>query len=145
MLTLPLFGMSQIDSLSIEKITETERIIDKYSEKIADSFNNLVEKATPMAEQGFDIMVKLQIVEGILYLLFSILTIILWFFFFKYYKIAKKDNDYWVDGKFGGVSLILLIFSTISTIVSIPLMYHGVLKLFLPEVYAIKEILYLIN
>src|SRR5690554_3395803 len=68
------------------KISETERIIDKYGGKIAESFNSIVEKITPVAEEGFKLAVRLQIAKGIASLLPLVLFIISVYLFSKEYN-----------------------------------------------------------
>lgn len=123
-------------------ITETERIIDKYGGQIVDGFNNMIENVTPYAEEGFNMVVKLQIAKGIGYLLIPLLTIILFIISFK--CRSKSDLDDYDPDTYQVLHYITLILGGILFIASIPAIYHGILYISVPEWYAIKEILNLI-
>ena len=138
-LLIPTITFSQKDSLDI---TETERIIDKYSEKISQSFEQGLEKVTPVAERGFEIAVRLQIARGLSYLLVPIFTVIFLIIFYKNYKIAREYSDYsWTEGKGGTIGVISLIIGSCGLISSIPAIYYGISLLIAPEWFAIKEII----
>lgn len=146
-ITFALQSFAQQDSINtVNKITETERIIDKYGGQAVQKFNELITKVTPMAEQGFDVVVKLQIAKGIGYLFITIITIIFWFIFFKNYKLALQNqkesgkND-WVDCNRGTPALISLALAVCGTVATPFSLYESILHLAAPEWYAIKEIL----
>lgn len=123
-------------------ITETERIIDKYGNKIVDGFNNVIENVTPYAEEGFKMVVKLQIAKGIAYLLIPFLTIILFIISFK--CRSKSNLDKYNPDTYQLLHSVTLVLGGILFIASIPVTYHGILYISVPEWYAIKEILNLI-
>lgn len=135
---------AQQEPVKTENISEAERIVDKYGEKIANSFKEAMDTATPMAKEGFKMVVKLQIAKGIAYLLLPLTCIVMFLIYKRNYKIAKEGqyND-WVHNKSGGLALFSLIFSIILFIVSIPATYHGLLHVMVPEWFAIKEIVQL--
>ena len=126
--------------------TQTERIIDKYGGKIIEQFNAVIEKSTPLAEDGFRMVVKLQYARGIGFLLPSILFIIFLVLFNTEYKSVKKEigeSDY---GPFDEVNItpqliLYLSLSIILFIVACVDTVDGILYLFAPEWFAIKEIL----
>lgn len=62
-LVFSLSGYAQLDSLNIDA-TQAERIIDKYTGKVTEGFNTVLEKATPVAEEGFESCIY----DGTLYL-----------------------------------------------------------------------------
>jgi hypothetical protein len=141
LLSFGLYAQNDTTSINITN-TQTERVIDKYGGKIADQFNKLIENTTPLAIEGFNIVVKLQIVKGIFNLLFPIFMVTCWFIFLKYYKIAKNDNHHdWIDGKYGNIALVFLILSIILTLFTPFCLYNGITQLVVPEWFAIKEIL----
>jgi len=122
-------------------VSETERIIDKYGSKVAEGFSTFMDSATPMAKEGFEMVVKLQFAKGVAYLLIPIFCIIGWFIFSKNYKIAREDDPReWVFGKNGSIALASLIVSCCLLVASIPATYHGLLHVIAPEWYAIKEL-----
>lgn len=142
---LVLFSIpSYTQKLDSIRIKETERIIDKYSEKISDSFSNLVHGITPDIKEGFAIVVKKQVVEGIIdltcYLLFCILSVITAVYFYR-----KAD----FSGDSPSASVILLIFFGVIGLASIAVLFGNmgelIGKIVVPEWYAIDEILRLIN
>lgn len=119
--------------------TETERIIDKYGEKIAIAFEEAIDTATPIAKEGYQIAIKLQVVKGIAELLPLVFTIILWFLFNKEYKKVESfeyNGTPWLYFTFVSaiITSLIALFST----------YTAVLRLMAPEWYAIKDILDLI-
>lgn len=148
MLLFTVTSFSQEETVIAE--TVTERVIDKYSDKIISGFNDLIEGVTPLAEEGFSIVVKLQIAKGIAYMLILPITILLWIIFYINYRnlqkvigeTAKKDS--WVEYKSGTLTVIFLISSIASTIGLIPAIYYGLMYLIAPEWFAIKEILNLL-
>lgn len=136
------------------KITETERIIDKYSGKIADSFTQGLEKVTPIAEDGFKIAVKVSIAQGIGLLLPSLLFIIFFSLLCKEYSrletiLMSDDVPSSMDCRHGpyseynftGILSFYTIFTGLSAIASAFTIYDGILHLIAPEWYAIINII----
>lgn len=133
------------------QITETERIIDKYGSEVINKFNSLIDTATPMAEQGFEMIVKLQIAKGITLLLPALFCLIFIIMFSAEYKTVQKkiqedDNTYTYYGPFSEEYInIFLIFyisaAIILFLISLFTFYDALLHLMAPEWHAIKEIL----
>lgn len=139
-------------------ISEAERIFDKYSGKIVDGFNSVVEGVTPVAIEGFEIVVKLQIAKGIAFLL----IVIFGFYLMRIQRLEYKrildlltpDNvpDH-MNGNYGPYndynSTIKLWISTALGIISLVatpfLLFNGIIHLIAPEWFAIKEIFNLVN
>lgn len=125
-------------------ITETERIIDKYSSKVANSFSKFMDTATPMAQEGFAMVVKLKFAEGIAYLTVIPFCLFFWGTFMKYYRLANEysenSEDHWTECKYGTLSVVMLVSSCVTTVGLIPALYHGLTHVIAPEWYAIKEI-----
>jgi len=137
--------LNNTDTVEVE-IGEAERIVDKYTDKITNGFNGLFEKVAPYAEQGFRFVVKLKIAEGVAYLFVVLFSFFFWSNFVKYYKIAKEDTFAdWPAGKYGGLAVILLVFSIITTIATPFCLYHGLTLVIAPEWFAIKEIIELVK
>jgi hypothetical protein len=137
-----------------EPITETERIVDKYGGQIIDGFNEVIRNVTPYAEEGFNMVVNLQIAKGIGNLLPTILLFIFIIIFRnEYYRIdniLKSDNiPQHMDKRYGVIAeenSTLILWLSLATcillfIISLFTIYDGVLKLIAPEWYAIKEII----
>lgn len=152
-----LFGLitfnlsAQADSVNI---STTERLIDKYGGKIAESFNSLVEKATPVAEEGFKLAVRLQIAKGIVNLLPIVIAIIFSILLKKEYMristiLSQKEIPYHMDRNNGPFDednqTIMLIGYTIGAfgfaILALFTTYSGITHLIAPEWYAIKDII----
>lgn len=141
------YTYSQTDSLSVKE-TQTERIIDKYSDKIIDGFNKVIDEVTPLAEEGFNMVVRLQIAKGII---FSLPIIFFFFFLYifikEYNKIDKDENK--KDPKYGpfyeanitAPLIIYLILTIITFVLSSVFTYDALTHLIAPEWYAIKEII----
>jgi hypothetical protein len=133
---------------------EVERLVDKYGGKIIDGFNTVVEKTTPIAEQGFYIAVKLNIAKGI-----GELLPLLFFFGFGYLfireynrinNILNSDNvPYNMHSGYGPMDFInstpllwiSLTFIVILFIFSLFTTMSGIQHLIAPEWYAIKDII----
>ena len=118
---------------SIPNTTETERIIDKYSDNIISGFNTVIEKVTPLAEDGFTVVTKLQLAKGIGMLIPLILCII---FFIWMISLHKKYNAWSSDESF--LSEVLFI---VTLILALLFTYNGLLHIIAPEWFAIKEIM----
>lgn len=133
---------------------EVERLVDKYGGKIVNGFNIVVEKATPVAEQGFKIAVRLNIAHGIACLLPLLFFFIFSRTFFNEYNrienILKSDNvpDH-MDKRYGVMGednmtpklTLSLIALCITFILSCIFTVSGVKHLIAPEWYAIKDII----
>lgn len=157
--TVVLSQEQPIDSLVTEsKISETERIVDKYGGKIVEGFNRVVEGVAPVAEEGFKIAVKLQIAKGIVYTL----PIVLFFTFLsltmKEYNrinnILNSDNiPSNMNKNFGPISddNVTFVFVTYAILTSLLLFasfgttFSGVQYLVAPEWFAIKDIIELVK
>lgn len=132
------------------QITETERIIDKYGSEVINKFNSLIDNATPMAEQGFEMIVRLQIAKGITLLLPALFCLIFIIMFSAEYKTVQKkieeDDNTYNYGPFSeeyiNIFLIFYIFAAIILFITALFTLHdALLHLMAPEWYAIKEIL----
>lgn len=135
---------------STPNITEAERIIDKYGGKIVDGFNSFVEKATPYAEEGFKMVVRLQIAKGIGLLLPLFITIFSWFLLFREVERVRNlesTNSYgpWDSSNITVQIIIYLIVGMVSSMLAFVTTYDGILHLMAPEWYAIQELIELIN
>ena len=132
---------------SIPNTTETERIIDKYSDNIISGFNTVIEKVTPLAADGFKIVVKLQFVKGAAYLLpllFAIISLIL--FKKEYNKIREEIKDRTYNNVFDedNVTIFIIIYLALFilfTLIALSFTYDGLTHIFVPEWFAIKEIM----
>jgi len=148
LISLQSYTQSTLDS--IPNITETERIIDKYGSKISDGFNKMVENVAPMAEQGFTMVVKLKFVEGIILLLPLLFAIIFLILFKKEYNKVYNEikdthyNDVFDCDNITAFIVIYLILFSIFTLIAIFTTYDAIIHIFIPEWFAIKEILNLI-
>lgn len=142
----------EVDSLTTGQ--NVERLVDKYSNKIIEGFNSVVEKSTPIAKQGFYVAVKLNIAQGVAELLPLFFFCIFVYVFIKEYNkirnILSSDNipiymnrNYvpmddtnstpllWASLILTCILFILAIFTTIS----------GIKHLIAPEWYAVKDII----
>jgi hypothetical protein len=148
---------AQKDTLKVNE-TMTERIIDKYSDKIINSFNTTIDNVTPIAEKGFTMVVKLKFVQGIAMILPLIFAIIFFILFTKEYNkiqlkceiLNEKGNEYiykkspFDDGMITPPLIIYLIILIILTIIALLTTYSGITHIIVPEWFAIKEIINLI-
>jgi len=138
---------AQIDSLAVsqENITEAERIIDKYGGGAVNAFKESVEKLTPLAEQSFNMVVKLQIAKGIGMLLPAFLIIILAICMPFIYKKSEWTNRGDPDNGMAIFQIITWVFTGILVIVSFFTVYSGILHLIAPEWFAVQEIFNLVK
>jgi len=135
-------------------VTEAERIVDKYSDKIALAFSEGVQQVAPMAQDAFKMVVRLKIAEGIV----RLLPLFLFFFFFystvkEYKRIEQLLNSENVpnhmNNEYGPLNdsnvtlylVMLLIVTTFTFILSLVCTFHGITHIIAPEWYAIKEII----
>lgn len=91
------------------------------------------------ATQGFEIMVMKHFwVDGVVTLILSIIGMIAWIFFFiKWIKILKESReDVFISAAmFGGMILVMSLIGLISAL------YSGAANVFIPEYYAIMDII----
>jgi len=133
----------------------------KLEDKLLDRVDVLSDKLNGLGTHVWDSLIKYEILTGISQLVgaFLILLFVVFFVLFikkQYSKIKRtgKDNiifeiDYFEEIELtdaGGVIAVLLGgISIIGFIASLFLIYYGVMRLSVPEIYAIKEILYQIK
>jgi hypothetical protein len=139
---------------STATISEAERIIDKYGGAAIEGFNNVVEKITPMAQQGFEIAVKLQIAKGVALSIPLILCLTFLIIFFKEYSrldkiLSSKEVPNHYNESYGPFDesnitpllIVSLASFIIFTIAAAFTTYDAITHLVAPEWYAIKEII----
>lgn len=134
-----------------ETISSAERIIDKYSEKFYNGVSEIVEGLKGPAETVFKSVVRLQIAKGIGMLLILIPTIIFWIVFARLYPKVQTYCDgghgyrTWDEAPWGVMTIVALVAGIIFTIGSVFAVYHGLLRVFAPEWFAIMEIVQLVK
>jgi len=139
-------NVTTTDSTVIQNIHEVERLIDKYSDKTNEGISNMFDKLSKPMKKVYSYSIKLQYVKGFMNVSYPFFAIIMFFLFLKYYKIAKDSNkNDWIQGKFGGLSLMLLIFFVILGILAVVGVHIGVLQLTSPEYFAIKDMIRLLK
>lgn len=140
LLFIPMLSLANDTTIVAE--SETERIIDKYGGKIVESFNNFAEQALPIAKEGFEVVVRLQIAKGIGYML--IIPVLILFIIVCNRSRNKSET---IHERYGHtdshevIYTISLVGICLSSIALIPMVYHGLLYLIAPEWFAIKEII----
>ena len=140
LLSFPVITMAQA-STDNTKLTETERVIDKYSEKIYNGFSVLIEKAEEPVKTGFHYVVKKQIAQGVVGLL--PLTIFLLLLYPLFYSIQHYEGD-----EFNGYTALAILFGfteVILLVTSICATGNAVMHLIAPEYYAIEDIARLVG
>jgi hypothetical protein len=137
--------IEEITTVSVDSVTlsETERIVDKYTGKISDGFNKLVETATPYAEEGFVMVVKLQYAKAVANL--SILFIGILFLYWFYYNFKQSDFTEEDWNRYATLSIITGIASIILLTMGLTNLYNAIMLLIAPEWYAVKEIINLLK
>lgn len=129
------------EAIEALEISETERIIDKYGGKIAESFMNLMDTATPVAKEGFQMVVRLQIAKGIVMLIPIILCTICIILFISAARSMEEDDNF----PNGAMVIISGIIGVVTLITALFLTGDGILHIIAPEWFAIKEIIALVN
>jgi hypothetical protein len=132
MMSLGMLGYSQKDSIPpTTSLSETERLLDKYSEKVGAALNSLSESLKVPIERVYEILIKQQYVFAITHTIILILWLIACIYAI-YKNMNSKDGEEW----WGFPAMILLawlvyFFMVLSTIVGC---------YFNPEYYVIMEI-----
>lgn len=124
--------------------TTAERLIDKYSEKGINAFNTAVDKITPTAIEGFEVVVRLQIAKGIVNILPLFGFIIFFILFYKeYFRIDKLGSSYgpFDEGNITPLLIINFVASIILFIATLICIQYAIQYLLAPEWFAIKEIM----
>jgi len=119
-------------------ITETERIVDKYTDKISGAIESLAETLKVPAEFVFETLIRVNFIQGISYLIIIIFTLICAIISInKGANIYKKEKGEGLHEPYIAIGCIALLACVISfglggaTIVSM---------IFVPEYHAIMEI-----
>lgn len=131
---------SQSDSIKQPiQISETERIVDKYSEKITVALQSLAKSLEVPAQKVFEILIKQQYVFAITHTIIIILTtcfmIWIWITFNNLYKKTDED-EYICIGIVIQIIHLIYVFAVLTPVVGC---YIN------PEYYALKDIIELIN
>lgn len=140
----------ETDTVPLSNIKEAERLIDKYGSQATKGFNNLVEKVTPLAAEGFNLAVKMQIAEGVARLLPIVLFIII-FILLKRLVDSYKGKEATLNEDLNnntGVFTLFVIYVVLLVITFLVLLittYGGITRLIAPEWHAIKEIIELVK
>lgn len=151
---IPATSYAQKDTGQYVTDSDVERLVDKYGGKVQESFNNFVERATPVAEEGFKIAVRLQFAKGLAWVLGILISVMLLSVYLKEYnRISTILNSGNVPKNMSASygpwdednCTFILIFSGIGfgimTILSLAFAYSGMTHLIAPEWYAIVEII----
>jgi hypothetical protein len=120
-------------------ISETERIVDKYIDKTGDIINGLAEKLAVPAEHVYGVLVRQQIVQGVVWSVYLGFFILL--FLFGLFGGLKYDMEFADWDEFSRWKLIIVISVLFSVIGFIGFFTDGLPSLINPEYGAIKEIM----
>ena len=136
------FVVNAQDSTIINNITEPERIVDKYVNKVTTAVTNIVAELEEPAKEVFDTVVRLQIAKGIV----GLLPVILFFLFvFTMYKFNNLVTS-WDDPSFPAIMVIIF---TIAAFVVLVMAFmktgDAIMHLIAPKWYAILELIDLVK
>ena len=126
-------------SVDSATLSETERIVDKYTDKVASGFNNLLEKTTPYAEEGFNMVVKLQKAKAFAKLMILFMGTIFLIWFMRVFPKADYSEYDW--NRWATLSVLIGILGLTCFIIGLFNLYDAVLLFLAPEWYAVKEIM----
>lgn len=146
LLAIGLCSFAQQDSINIDtiKISETERIIDKYSGKIGDAIQALADQLEQPVEFVWECVVKQHFLEGIVNFSFIVFFIISLLLFINSMKTKGwKDND--TPNAHGVVSAVFAVASFILLIMTFAYFGDAITQTFNPEYHAIQDIFDLIK
>ncbi len=152
--TLFSFVVNAQQTIPDTTISNAERIIDKYSGKIANTFIAGIEKITPVAINGFELAVRLQIAIGLFDLVGCMLFFLCFIQLFKEYnrisilldskdcpsRMNKTEGPFYDQNatfKLGAFTIL-----SILSVIMLPFfLYEAFTHLIAPEWFAIKEII----
>ena len=128
----------------------------KLEDKLLDRVDVLSEKLNGLGTHAWDSLIKYEVLTGISQLVgaFLILSFVLFTVLFikKQYNKAKSNflfKTVYLKGieftEGGIISALLTAVSILGLVFSVFLIYCGIMRLSVPEIYAIKEILYQIK
>lgn len=135
-------NLAMVDSATVTQLSEAERIVDKYSGKIADTFTKGLNTVVPAAKDGFNMVVKYEQAKGVALLspfLFFILLMALGTV--MTIMARKRDRHDALDTMEGVIGMVAFILAGCAFIVGVITFGDGVMHLIAPEWYAIQEII----
>ncbi len=149
---------AQQPTVDTATISNAERIVDKYTGKIADAFTNGIEKVTPVAIDGFKLVCRLQIAIGLFDLAMVGICVLCLFAFFKEYnrinnllhsekcprRMDPNEGPFYVSNYTAKLSMFFgssMLFGILAPFC----LYEAFTHLIAPEWFAIKEIIKLFN
>ena len=133
----------------------------KLEDKLLDKVDVLSEKLNGLGTHAWDSLIKYEVLTGIAQLVGAFLILLFVFFtvlFIKkqYNKAKKTGEDNFIFENFFGnefenkikfteggrdISALLIAVSILGLVFSVFLIYYGIMRISVPEIYAIKEIL----
>lgn len=120
------------------KVGETERLIDKYSDKLVTATQSLAKTLEVPATHVYQVLVKQQVVRAIIWLIVDLIVLIIWgAFLIPFIKIPDKSNitqaqeDIVIPFIVSSIILVIFLVCNLTIIIS------GFVN---PEYEAIKEI-----
>lgn len=132
------------NTLITEKtLFETERIIDKYTDKAFDAIKGLAAALEIPAEFLYRVLVKQQIVYAFVYILTIVIGAIFLILFAKHLNLLKYDNNDFIEGTGKHVFLVIIFgaISIISLLIGLFNLNAIMIGLINPDYGAIKEIM----
>ena len=137
-------------------LDKTEKMIDKYGAKIADGFSTAMEKATPVAKEGFQALVMYQVAHGIGCLVPLVLLFVFIILCTKEYKrietILSSDKvpSYMDRHKdpYDNCTISLLVYTILgilSGVLAVFFTYSGIVHILAPKWFAIKDVIDLVK
>jgi cytoskeletal protein RodZ len=163
-------GKSTIDKVGaiVDKLTDTgsktptldkvEQLVDKYSVKVANVFVATMEKATPVAKEGFQAAVWFQVAKGVAEIIPLVFFLVFLFLLInEYNSIYKVLNSDAVPAHMSrgrgplhesNISLKLILYLLLfiaSTITTAVFVWDGIMHLVAPKWFAIKDIIELVK
>lgn len=151
-------SLSKKDSSVTPVLDKAEHLVDKYSAKIADVFIATMDKATPVAKEGFRALVGVQIAYGVSRILPLLFFLLFWrLAVVEYNRVEgilrgeKVPSD--LNSNYGPFHeeninpkmICYLVATIIAAIVALFSTYDGIMHLIAPKWYAIEKIIEMVK
>lgn len=129
------------ESIETTKLSETERVIDKYLDKTGDVIESLAEKLKVPAGHVYEILVRQQIVKGLTLIVAVVILAVLTLLSFLLLKSRHNFKREWYLQNTEGYWFLFILLAIALLIFLVLFMTTGIPSLINPEYGAIKEIL----
>jgi hypothetical protein len=118
---------------------------NKIIEQLQVAFAPVAEKIGEGASFGWEVIIRQQIISGVLDVVIGVLGIFLAYFIYKLVRFFLKKQEENCYGDWGLGAWLIAIFGSIPVVIMISCLFIGINKLLNPAYYAIKFLLEVIK